>query len=186
VTENPLPSWATKGASAGQPNADSFFAEFIGPKWEKTYRKKFRPFFAEPSFQPTWNWSAALFPLWFLYRKLYFPFILFWLAPGFVRYLMTGGESSPAAAAITAQSERDLLLTFGAVLTVAVLSGGTANWLLWRRAVAALRVTQQQPMAPEERSMLVRRIGGVNRRGVWVMLVLTAVLTGVALLQAGL
>ena len=69
---NELPNWAQKQnqqRSLEQPS-DADMGAFIGPKWDKVYRRKMAPFFEEASFVPTWNWSAAIAfpPAWFLYR----------------------------------------------------------------------------------------------------------------------
>jgi hypothetical protein len=81
---------APTSTNGDNPVASSRFEAFIGPRWS-TYRTKLRPFFEEPSFVPTWNWPAALFgPFWFLYRKLYLGFLLFWFAPGVALRMLAG------------------------------------------------------------------------------------------------
>ena len=66
-----LPAWARKQQEALNPLTDERLEAFIGPRW-LTYQKKFAPYRDDPTFVPSWNWSAALFGFgWFLYRKLY-------------------------------------------------------------------------------------------------------------------
>ena len=75
--EPELPRWATKSMNAS-PFSDERMSAFIGPKWEKVYRRKLARFIADPAFTPTWNWAAAFgYPVWFLYRKLYLAFFAF-------------------------------------------------------------------------------------------------------------
>lgn len=208
----PLPSWATPKAVAGPPAPDSpldrQFAAFVGPRWPR-YRRKFTPFFADTRFQPTWNWAAALtlplFAVWFLYRKLYLPFVFFALAPGLVFGLLWGDQSpligtTPAAPATatapvaapstappapvvptTASPFPDLtpdakLVAFGVILSMAILAGGSANFLLYRRATAAIRVVTPRTPDAESSIALLQRIGGTSWRavtiGVAVMLLL--------------
>lgn len=197
----PLPSWATPKAVAGPPAPDSpldrQFAAFVGPRWPR-YRRKFVPFFAEARFQPTWNWSAALtlpvFAVWFLYRKLYLPFVFFALAPGLVFGMLWGDQSAfrtPAAGTPEAATGLpDLtpdakLVAFGVLLSMMILAGGTANYLLYRRATAAIRVVT--PRAPDQDSgiALLQRIGGTSWRavtvGIAVMLLLELMRMGASM-----
>ena len=89
-----LPGWARQSAPSDEFSEERMQAYF-GPKWEKSYRKKLAPFFEDPSFVPTWNWPAAIAfpPAWFLYRKLYVPFTVFFLVPGFVFRWLTGSDT---------------------------------------------------------------------------------------------
>jgi len=177
MTQPPLPSWATPKPS-GPPTPgsalDQQFETFVGPKWE-TYRRKFAPFFDEPRFTPTWNWSAALFtPVWFLYRKLYLPFVFFWLAPGLVLTLLWNGEP-PKTVDVTANPElvKDFQLVLAGIqLSAMLLAGGTANYLLFRRARAAIVLAEQRAPDTDTLELILTRLGGVNRTGVAVVLVL--------------
>lgn len=174
-SEPELPAWAHR-ASNNQPMGDERMAAFIGAKWEPTYRRKFAPFLADPSFVPTWNWSAALFtPYWFLYRKLYLPFVIFLFAPGVAARLMTGPQEPPAVTTLAQPDMQQATLVSAAFLLSAMIAaGGTANWLLFRRARAATHfVAQQQLPDPDARTML-SRIGGVHR-GPTILLVAVAI-----------
>ena len=181
MTEPPLPTWARPKPQGGAPAPGSAlelqYETFIGPRWE-TYRRKFAPFFAEPRFQPTWNWSAALFsPIWFLYRKLYLPFVFFWIAPGMLFGLLWKGEP-PKAADISANPElmRDFrLVLLGVQLAAMVLAGGTANYLLFRRARAAIMLAEQRAPDAETLELILTRLGRVNLTGVVVVIVMMAV-----------
>jgi hypothetical protein len=191
MTEPPLPTWAQPKAKDGPPAPgsalDTQYETFIGPRWETSYRRKFTPFFEEPRFQPTWNWSAALFsPIWFLYRKLYLPFIFFWLAPGFVFTRIWRGEP-PKAADVAADPtiERDFkLILLGVQLAAMVLAGGTANYLLFRRARAAITLAEQRAPDMDTLELILTRLGGVNRVGVAVVLV-TMLVAGLMMSTGG-
>ena len=180
MTQPPLPSWATqKRTGAPEPGSalDQQFETFIGPRWE-TYRRKFAPFFEEARFQPTWNWSAALFsPIWFLYRKLYLPFVFFWIAPGMAfRMLWLGDPPKAADVATNPQLVQDFRLIFlGVQLSAMVLAGGTANYLLYRRARAAIVLAEQRAPDMDTLQLILTRLGSVNRTGVAVVLVMLGV-----------
>ena len=180
-----LPTWATPKPAAGPPAPDSpldrQFGAFIGPRWPR-YRRKFTPFFTEPRFQPTWNWAAALtiplFGLWFLYRKLYLPFVFFTMAPGVVFGLLWGSDEvpmrqvpnplDPSSPPLQVPTQDASILAFGVVLSLAILAGGTANYLLFRRATAAIRVVAPRSPDPEGAVALLRRIGGTSWRAVLI------------------
>jgi hypothetical protein len=190
MTQPPLPSWATprpSGPPAPGSALDQQFETFIGPRWE-TYRRKFAPFFDEPRFQPTWNWSAALFsPVWFLYRKLYLPFVFFWLAPGLVLGMLWTGEP-PKVADVTANPQlvQDFRLIFlGVQLSANVLAGGTANYLLFRRARAAIVLAEQRAPDMDTLQLILTRLGNVNRTGVAVVLVMMGVAAVVMAFSGG-
>ena len=190
MTQPPLPSWATPkptGPPAPGSALDDQFETFIGPRWE-TYRRKFAPFFDEPRFQPTWNWSAALFsPVWFLYRKLYLPFVFFWLAPGLVLGMLWTGEP-PKVADVTANPQlvQDFRLIFlGVQLSANVLAGGTANYLLFRRARAAIVLAEQRAPDMDTLQLILTRLGNVNRTGVAVVLVMMGVAAVVMAFSGG-
>jgi hypothetical protein len=66
-------------------------AIYVGPGWESHYRRAFeRLMRAERtgSMTWTWNWAAALFSAWFLYRRLYGAFIAFGIAYRFLGVLV--------------------------------------------------------------------------------------------------
>ncbi len=165
---NELPHWAQKQnqqRSLEQPS-DADMEAFIGPKWDKVYRRKMAPFFEEASFVPTWNWSAAIAfpPAWFLYRKLYLPFAFFFLLPGIAFRLLTGTDKPLTMAAMQLPENEWLLMMNAAVFVSTMLaSGGTANWFLYRRARAANRLVVQQQLPRAEEELLLRRVGGVNK-----------------------
>jgi hypothetical protein len=173
-TTPPLPSWANKaqpGAPAPGSPADQQLAAFIGPRWE-TYRRKFRPFFEDPRFTPTWNWAAALLtPGWFLYRKLYLPFVLFSMLPGLAFGLLwRSGDlpfrevpnPSPGQLVIPQLTDQGAIVMFAVAASVCVLAGGTANYLLYRRAAAAMRVVTARVPAGDAALALLRKVGGTS------------------------
>jgi hypothetical protein len=185
-SEAPLPAWAQRmrpsssGASL-DPETESRFAVFIGPRWT-TYRTKLQPFFDEPSFVPTWNWAAAFFsPFWFLYRKLYLAFLLFWFAPGYGLSLLSG-ESTQSGPLTPDQLMRPenrpiMLLNLGIMLSASIAAGGTANYFLWRRGRAALAAVELQRLPSDESMALLRRVGGVSR----IMLAIALAFTLIAI-----
>ncbi|HZF68848.1 MAG TPA: hypothetical protein VEZ47_12475 [Gemmatirosa sp.] len=162
----PLPPWAT-AKTAGMPAPDSpldrQYAAFVGPRWA-TYRRKFAPFFEDARFQPTWNWAAALCtlfgPLWFLYRKLYVPAIAFWMLPQIALSLLWRGEPI-SMQDVTTNADLKLLVG-GVTLSTVILAGGTANFLLFRRAQAAIRLVQSRGASEEQAQSLLARVGRVN------------------------
>ena len=178
MTVPPLPSWASRpsrgGPSPGSPNEQQL-AAFVGPRWP-TYRRKFEPFFEDPHFVPTWNWAAALLsPVWFLYRKLYVPFVFFFVAPSVVFGLLWGNGEVPTQTLpnpiagqppFTALAPGPTVLIGGILLSLGILAGGTANFLLFRRAQAAIRVVVPRSPSPDAALPLLGRIGGVSWRAV--------------------
>lgn len=183
----PLPSWANRPAAGppapGSPT-DQLLAAFIGPRWP-TYRRKFAPFFDDARFTPTWNWAAALLaPAWFLYRKLYVPFVFFAVAPSVAFTLLLGGELPtqqvpnplPGGGQVTTLSPEASLVALGVVVSSAILAGGTANYLLFRRAMAALRVIGTRMPQPEAAVGLLRRVGGTSWQAVGLGMLLLFVL----------
>ncbi len=167
------PSWARQAGGAPEPGSalDEQFAAFIGPRWPR-YRRKFGPFFDEPRFQPTWNWAAALFVGgWFLYRKLYVPFVFFAIVPSIAFTLLLGdapqlqtvpNPRTPGGPPLTTLTPDAALLFLGVYISTVILAGGTANYLLFRRATAAIHLLA--PRAPDAASRipLLRRVGGVS------------------------
>jgi hypothetical protein len=188
VTAPPsLPPWANRqvaGPPAPGSPADQFFAAFIGPRWP-TYRRKFAPFFEDARFTPTWNWAAALLsPAWFLYRKLYVPFVFFAVAPNVAFTFLLGGDLPtqqvpspfPGGGQVTTLTPDAALVALGVLLSSAILAGGTANFLLYRRAMAALRVVGTRGAQPEAALSLLRRVGGTSWQAVGLGLFLIFVL----------
>lgn len=173
--ENPLPAWARKPKGSSGEMTDESLAEFIGAKWE-TYKRKLAVFREDPSFVPTWNWSAFFVPtLWFLHRKLYLAFIGFVVLPQFALLWITGTDQQLTARNMMLPENRWLLSMSAAVeLSSRIAAGGIANWLLFRRARAAIRLVALQSIPEPEARLLLRRIGGVNRTGVAVLLVIGA------------
>lgn len=152
------------------PLSDERMAAYFGEaKWEKVYRRKLTPFFEDATFVPTWNWSAALTALvlpsgWFLYRKLYLPFALFFIAPTIVFRLLTGSVLPTSVSELQKPENQWLFLMSIAIqVSVAIAAGGTANWFLFRRARAASHFSALQQLPAGEDVALLRRMGGTNR-----------------------
>lgn len=195
MTTPPLPPWAQRPAAGppapGSP-ADQMLEAFVGQRWP-TYRRKFAPFFEDPRFTPTWNWAAALLsPAWFLYRKLYLPFVFFAVAPGVAFTALLGGELRtqqvpnplPGGEPITALAPEASLVFLGVLLSSAILAGGTANFLLFRRAMAAIRVVGARTPEPGAAQALLRRVGGTSWQAVGYGLLLMFALRALSLATA--
>jgi len=149
------------------PLTDPRLATFIGPRWS-VYQRKFAPFFEDPGFVPTWNWSAALFQsAWFLYRKLYLAAFAFMLGPGVVFRLLTGSDVQMTMAEMQKPENQGLLMVNVAVgISSIIAAGGVGNWLLYRRARAAVQLSSMQALPASETLPWLARVGGINHLGV--------------------
>ncbi len=149
---------------------------FIGPKWDEPYKRKLAPFFEDPAFVPTWNWSAFLAtPLWFLYRKLYFAFILFMFAPGIALSIVLGPEARLPITADPTDPEviRTAITVFSFTLSGMIAAGGTGNWLLFRRARVVTQFAESQNLPENQALELISNFGGVHRGLTAVMAVIS-------------
>ena len=174
-----LPRWAHR-AAPGDEFSDERMQAYFGPKWETSYRRKLAPFLEDPSFVPTWNWPAAIAfpPAWFLYRKLYVPFTVFFFVPGFVFRWLTGSDTPQTVAELTKPENEWLqLMSIAVFVSSSLAGGGTANWFLFRRARAASRLVSLQGVPASEGIELMRRMGGVNRTATTLFVVLMLVVT---------
>ncbi|MCO4099587.1 MAG: DUF2628 domain-containing protein [Gemmatimonas sp.] len=174
-----LPRWA-RPSPTDEVLSDDRMLAYFGPKWETSYKRKLAPFFADPSFVPTWNWPAAIAfpPAWFLYRKLYLPFALFFLVPGFVFRILTGSDT-PQTMAEMSKPENEWLkiMSIAVMVSSSLAAGGTANWFLFRRARAANRFVAMQQLPEPETLALMRRMGGVNRSATSLYVALIVIMT---------
>lgn len=182
-TSDNLPMWARKKPSSN-PLSDERLAAFIGPRWP-TYERKFVQFREDPSFVPTWNWSAAFFQAaWFLYRKLYLAAFAIILIPGMVFRLLTGANTQLTLTELQKPENEGLLLMQVAImLSTVIASGGIGNWLLFRRARAAVRLAIAQEVPSNETIPWLEQVGGINRLGV-AFAVAILLMTGYASLAA--
>lgn len=161
---------------------------FIGPKWETYYGRKLARFIADPAFTPTWNWAAAFgYPFWFLYRKLYLAFFTFTCLGLFVLpALFPTLDAKSVQAMLEGKGMSDDTIVFtGVTISLFIMAGGTANWLLFRRARAAAMIVAMQQLPEESALAWLRRNGGVNVRQtvlfVFVLSVLPIVLESLGL-----
>jgi hypothetical protein len=175
-----LPRWARKKVVATE-LSDEELEAFVGAKKWPVYRRKLAPFREDASFVPTWNWSAALVPpVWMLYRKLYLGFALFWVAAQVSGPLFLGSATPEMMKNPLAPENRSFLyLTAVVELALRIAAGGSANWLLYRRARAAKRLLAFQQVPADQTVSLLARIGGVNR-GVAIFMALLSVVLGIA------
>jgi len=147
---------------------------FIGPRWDRSYRKKLAVFVDDPSFLPTWNWSAFFaIPFWFLYRKMYLWFAVFFFIPGaLLDWLVPSATALTPDDMVKPENQQALLMILAVQISARLAAGGVANWLLFRRARTAIRVVGMQPMSAGDSLQLLRRVGGTSG-------LLTYVLVGV-------
>jgi hypothetical protein len=178
-----LPAWARKQRVA-DPLTDERLEAFIGPRWPR-YQKKFAQFREDPSFVPTWNWSAALFgSAWFVYRKLYLPALAFMLVPGLIFRLLTESDAQMTMAELQKPENSWLaVVQAGVTLSAMIASGGLGNWLLFRRARTALKVVAVQSLPEAEALPWLARVGGINRLGL-SLIVAVSLMLGYASLSA--
>jgi hypothetical protein len=147
--------------ASANPEFERRLALFIGPRWPR-YQRKFRPFLADASFVPTWNWAAALgTEYWFLYRKMYLWFAVFFFVPTWVLQWLWGQPLTPEAV-LAPENDRLRLLMLALQVSQRLAAGGVANWLLFRRARAAVVVLDAQRMPAADGEALLRRLGGTN------------------------
>jgi hypothetical protein len=136
------------------PPTDQQLAAYIGPKWESRYRRKFERFRSDPRgrFRPSWNWYAALFPAWFFLHRLYGVFAVLFacaLAAGLVTgpglifgfaftyvFFFPAGLAWLAYHVVYSPSIGSIALLMVA-LALTVTQGVIADWLLYRKALAA-------------------------------------------------
>lgn len=173
---NELPRWATK-QSASTPFSDARMAAYIGPRWESTYRAKLSQFFVDPTFTVTWNWAAALgSPFWFLYRKLYAAGLLFMIVPNLVfGAAMANNDPTVLERPESPEAIQYMMMWMAVTVSGAIAAGGSANWLLFRRARAASLVVSMQQVPEDVAISRLNQLGGVSLRGVVVFCVLSIV-----------
>jgi hypothetical protein len=172
-----LPRWAQTGGAAASRD-EALLAAYIGPRWESVYRRKLQVFIEDPQFVPTWNWSAALFgPLWFIYRKLYLQFAIFFLAPLVAIRLLGPDMVLPQTLEEMMKPENQAVVNLVAAvrISLSLAAGGTANWFLFRRARAARRFAEMQDVSTSDTMAVMQRLGGVNRLGMGLVLAMMAV-----------
>jgi len=119
-------------------------AAYVGPNWDSHFKKPFASLLRERLEPPstagwTWNWPAALVPLWFLYRRLYAPFFGFLLLYGLISAI-----DSAAAGTLDGGSPFALLF-FGQ----AILMGWAGDRLLFRKAYAEVIGTENVDLLKE-------------------------------------
>ena len=173
---NELPRWATK-SSASTPFSDARMSAYIGPRWESTYRAKLSQFFVDPSFSVTWNWAAALgSPFWFLYRKLYAAGLAFMIVPNLMfGSVLTNNDPTVLERPESPEAIQYMMIWVAITISSAIAAGGTANWLLFRRARAASMVVSMQQVPEDVAISRLHQLGGVSLRGVIVFFVLSIV-----------
>ena len=112
---------------------------YVGRNWESHYQKSFPRLLAARRGNTTsgwtWNWPAALFPVWFLYRRLYLAFF------GFVALYILIDLVDKAAAGSFERGSPFVFLFLGQI----VWMGFVGDRLLFRKAYRIVK----DPAAPE-------------------------------------
>lgn len=151
--------------STADAEMESLLSAFIGPRWESSYSKKFRPFMSEPVFVPTWNWAAALAtPFWFMYRKMYLSGLAFFIIPGMIlRWLVPESSNLNPEQMMEPSNKQVLLMMFAVQLSTRLAAGGIANWLLFNRARRAINIIYSQNLMPRSDALsTLQRVGGTS------------------------
>lgn len=130
---------------------------YVGPNWDSHYEMVFRHMFARQqqgrSIGWTWNWPAALMPLWFLYRRLYAGFFAY-----FAVYIVIDGTDKMVAGSPDGGSAVAILF-----LGLVVLAGFLGDRLLFSKALEV--VSRERKATAEE----LEALGRPNRWAVWVL-----------------
>ena len=72
------------------------------------------------------------------------------------------------------------LVVLGVLVSTMILAGGTANFLLYRRAAAAMRVVGARAPGGDANLAILRKVGGTSWRAVGVGLLVTVLLRAIA------
>lgn len=143
---------------------------YVGQNWESHYRVAFESLHHSRQSRTaagwTWNWPAALIPVWYLYRRLYLAFFGFLLLLTFINMI-------DQAAAGSANGGSPFALLF---LVQLVVMGFAGDRLLFRKAYS--KVTSAT--APRDEAQL-RALGKPLRWVIWIPIIIfgVAVLAGV-------
>lgn len=136
-------------------------SSYIGPNWDSHFRSAFARLLSARGGRAnsvwTWNWAAALWPVWFLYRRLYLAFFEFFVLFALITILdrVVAGTSEGGSAMA--------FLFIGQV----ILQGFMADRLLLRKAHSV--VTAHGGTAD---SADLQRLGAPRRVWVWITLAL--------------
>jgi hypothetical protein len=137
---------------------------YVGQNWDSHYRATFDRLLHSRgtgvSTGWTWNWSAALVPVWYLYRRLYLPFF------GFC-FLYTFISAIDQAAAGSAAGGSPLAVLFIVQMLAMGLAG---DRLLFRKAYAKV-TSERAPRDPAALAALGRPLKWV----IWSPLVILTV-----------
>jgi hypothetical protein len=112
-------------------------AAYVGPNWKSHYRGQFQRLLAAERTGPkagwTWNWSAALTPFWFLYRRLYGHFCAF-LALHLMMWIFAAAVAASAGEGSDDANPAGLF-----ILILFLVQGYRADRLLFDKARTAVR-----------------------------------------------
>ena len=64
------------------------------------------------------------------------------------------------------ENEALMLMQIAVGISAIITAGGVANWLLFRRARAAVRLAAMQDLSDADTVPWLARVGGINRMGV--------------------
>ena len=89
------------------------------------------------------------------------------LLPGLAFRFLTGSETQMTMAELQKPENKTLLLMQLAIgVSTSIAAGGVGNWLLFRRARAAVRLAIAQDVPAAETLPWLTRVGGINWIGV--------------------
>ena len=117
-------------------------------------------------------------------EKLYLAAFGFMLLPGMIFRMLTGSDTNLTLTELQKPENQGLLIMQLAVgISSAIAAGGIANWLLFRRAQAAVRLSAMQEMPESETIPWLTRVGDINRLGV-ALAVMVFLVTSYAAVRA--
>lgn len=141
-----LAAFEEPGSEREDPDTvESLLAAYIESNWESHYRFAFTRLLAahnrDGGLVWSWNWSAAIMPFWFLYRRLYLTFFSLWAVYTAINLFLPGEEGVYLFA------------------LAALVQGAVGDRLLLRKALKAVtqtgpldqpRLARSRPIAAEE------------------------------------
>ena len=147
------PARAAHEPPPGPSTEEHLNALFVGRNWGGYYKRQFDHLTAHGGrFEVTWNWAAALAPGWYLYRKLWLPFLA-WVGLSYVLIAVVG--------ALTPGSDGQLVAALFMVAGLLIGQGMLGNFLLFRRAHRVIADVGSVYDSGQVRAAEVSRRGGV-------------------------
>jgi hypothetical protein len=162
VASDKLDSDLKNPKNAGSGSILAALRAYTGPNWDSHYGKVFASLLKArvdgTSAGWTWNWPAAIFPGWFLYRRLYLAFFVFLLIFTLINVVDQAVAGSPDGGSPVA-------LLF---LALIVIMGVSGDRLLFRKAYSKVTSTGTDASAA--------RLAGIGRPHKWLIWLAVAVM----------